>query len=80
MHLHAGVTDGVFIPAADLKRRAIEVFSEVSYSPKKEPVMTYQEESAVLEAVTTILIEHGADGRSPCRSRRPSEAASAVAG
>ena len=32
---------------------------EVSYYPKKEPAMTHQEESAVLEAVTAIMIEHG---------------------
>jgi putative transposase len=42
-----------------LKRRVIEAFLEVSYYPKKEPAMTHQEESAVFEAVTAILIEHG---------------------
>jgi len=31
----------------------------VLHAPKKEPALTHQEESAVLEAVTAILIEHG---------------------
>jgi putative transposase len=42
-----------------LKRRVIEAFLEVLHSPKKEPAMTHQEENAVFEAVTAILIEHG---------------------
>ena len=32
---------------------------EVIHYPKKEPAMTHQEESAVFEAVTAIMIEHG---------------------
>ena len=47
------------MPAADLKRRVIEVFLEVIRYPKKEPAMTHQEESAVVEAVMAILIELG---------------------
>jgi len=42
-----------------LKRRVIEAFLEVLYSPKKEPAMTHQEESPVLDHVMAMLIEHG---------------------
>jgi hypothetical protein len=42
-----------------LKRRVIEIFLEVYYSTKKEPALNHQEEGAVREAVTAILIEHG---------------------
>jgi putative transposase len=42
-----------------LKRRVIEAFLEVLYSPKKEPAMTHQEDCPVLDHVMTLLIEHG---------------------
>jgi transposase-like protein len=42
-----------------LKRWVIEVFLEVSYYPKKEPAMTHQEDSPVLDHVMALLIEHG---------------------
>jgi len=43
----------------DLKRRAIEVFLEVSNSPKKEPAMTHQDECPAINDLMTLLIEHG---------------------
>jgi hypothetical protein len=42
-----------------LKRWAIEVFLEVSYSTKKEPATTHQDECPAINDLTALLIEHG---------------------
>jgi transposase-like protein len=42
-----------------LKRQVIEAFLEVLNVPKKEPTMTHQDECAVRDELTDLLIEHG---------------------
>ena len=43
----------------ELIRWVIEVFLEVSYSTKKEPTMTHQDECPAIDDLTALLIEHG---------------------
>jgi putative transposase len=43
----------------ELKTWVIEVFLEVSYSTKKEPAMTHQDECLAIDDLAALLIEHG---------------------